>query len=54
MIIDKEGGGLHSRRQVDDDSANALLGLMSRAGFADAKKVDRGAILFGLLRVDYY
>jgi ubiquinone/menaquinone biosynthesis C-methylase UbiE len=52
------GGSLHlmdfSKHHGKDDSEDPMLTLMSQAGFAGAKKVREGAMLFGLLRMAYY
>ena len=37
---------LHSRDRLQDNSEGRVLGLMRQAGFADAKKVGRKAMLF--------
>ncbi len=45
---------LHSSDRLRDNSEDRILTLMSQAGFADPKKVGQGAMLFGLLRMNYY
>jgi ubiquinone/menaquinone biosynthesis C-methylase UbiE len=42
----------HSSHRLQDNTEGRILGLMSRAGFAEPKKVGQGALLF--LRVAYY
>lgn len=41
---------LRSNPHLKDNSPGRVLKLMAQAGFAEAKRIDRGAILFGLLR----
>jgi ubiquinone/menaquinone biosynthesis C-methylase UbiE len=45
---------LHSSHRLRDNSEDRILSLMSRAGFADAKKVSQGSMLFALMRINYY
>ena len=45
---------LRSNPHLKDNSPSRVLKLMVQAGFADAKRVARGAILFGLLRNAYH
>ncbi len=44
----------HSSHRLSDNSESRILGLMSRVGFANPKKVSPGAMLLGLMRIDYY
>ncbi|MGH7266660.1 MAG: class I SAM-dependent methyltransferase [Candidatus Rokuibacteriota bacterium] len=44
----------HSPRRSRGDADDRVLALMSEAGFADARRVGRGALLFGLLGIGYY
>jgi hypothetical protein len=43
---------LHSSDRLKDNSESRVLSLMTKAGFADAKKVGRRAMLFG--HIAYY
>ena len=45
---------LHSGPRLGDNSESQILGLMSQAGFAVAKRVSQGSMLFGRLRITYY
>jgi ubiquinone/menaquinone biosynthesis C-methylase UbiE len=45
---------LHSHHRLKDNSESGVLSLMTEAGFADAKNVGHGSVLFGLGRVAYY
>ena len=45
---------IHSSHQLEDNSEDRILALMSQAGFADPKKVRQGTMLFGRVRTNYY
>jgi len=45
---------LHSSHHLRDNSEGRILTLMSQVGFADARKVSQGAMLFGRIRLHYY
>lgn len=45
---------LHSGRHLRESSADRVLGLMRRAGFAAPRKVGEGGLLLGLVGIDYY
>jgi ubiquinone/menaquinone biosynthesis C-methylase UbiE len=45
---------IHSSHPFKDNSDDKILALMAQAGFAQARKVSKGKMLFGLLHVAYY
>ncbi|MGH7793901.1 MAG: class I SAM-dependent methyltransferase [Candidatus Binatia bacterium] len=45
---------IHSSRHLKDNSEERILALMTQAGFADPKKIDEGAMLFGQVRTKSY
>jgi ubiquinone/menaquinone biosynthesis C-methylase UbiE len=53
---DRDGAGrvLHSSPRLADNSTNRVLLLMAQSGLRQPVKVGEGAMLFGLLRVNYY
>ena len=44
----------HSSHRLKDNAEHQILALLRQAGFASAKKVNQGAMLFGRLRINYY
>lgn len=52
--ISRLGRWIHSSRQLKENSEQRILNLLSQAGFADPKKVDERAVLFGHVRAKYY
>lgn len=45
---------LHSSHQLTDNSEERILALMNVAGFAAPERILQGAMLLGLIRVNYY
>ena len=45
---------IHSSDRLKDNGQERILQLMRRGGFANAKRVKEGSMLFGLLRTAYY
>jgi ubiquinone/menaquinone biosynthesis C-methylase UbiE len=45
---------IHSSHHLRDNSADRILALMSRAGFAAPKKVGQGTMFFGRVRTNFY
>lgn len=45
---------LHASHRLEDNAEDRLLSLMQRAGFAEARRVAEGGMLFGHIRVNYY
>jgi ubiquinone/menaquinone biosynthesis C-methylase UbiE len=45
---------IHFSHHLKDNSEDRILALMSKAGFADPKKINQGSMLFGRVRTKYY
>jgi len=45
---------VHSSHHLKDNSEDRILARMSKAGFADPKKINQGTMLFGHVRTKYY
>ncbi|HXV80812.1 MAG TPA: class I SAM-dependent methyltransferase [Candidatus Binatia bacterium] len=48
------GRMIHSSQHLKENSEHRILALMTQAGFADPKKIDEGAMLFGQVRTKSY
>lgn len=48
------GRRLHHNHHLRNNDTSRLLTMMGRAGFAEARQVAQGRILFGMVRINYY